>query len=212
MQLLDPQVVAYLAGLAPAEDPLLARMEAYAEQRGFPLVGRQAGRWLELLTRMIGGRRVLELGSGWGYSAFWFARGAGPAGQVIGTELDEHELRAHARLFQGHPLARRIHIHHGDSLQILAKLPGSFDVIFMDLHKEDYPRTLERVVPRIRPGGLLIADNVLWGGKVTHPAAQGDQSTRAVQRFNRLLHADPRLRAAILPADDGLAVAIRLEG
>ncbi len=205
--ILHPEVAAYLDSLTAAPDPLPLRMERKAKALGFPLVGRRAGRWLELLARMIGARRVLELGSGWGYSAYWLARGVGPEGQVLGTESDPRCIAEHRELFANHPLAGRIRLQQGEALATLRSLSGPYDMIFVDIEKEDYPRALELAVPRIRSGGLLVADNVLWGGKVTQPAAPDDVATRGVLRFNTLLHDDPRLEAAILPADDGLAVA-----
>jgi caffeoyl-CoA O-methyltransferase len=205
--ILHPEVSRYIEDLTPPPDALVERMERKAHQLGFPLVGRRAGRWLELLARMIGAREVLELGSGWGYSAYWLARGVGTEGRVLGTEGDPDRIADHHHLFDGHPLARRITIRQGEALSILQSEEGPFDLIFVDIEKEDYPRALELAVPRIRPGGLLVVDNVLWGGKVTRGAPPEDLATRGVQRFNERLHSDPRLEAAILPADDGLAVA-----
>lgn len=205
--ILHPQVARYLDELTTAPDPLVERMERWAHDRGFPLVGRRAGRWLDMLARMIGARRVMELGSGWGYSAYWLARGVGPEGQVWGTEGDPERIDDHRRLFEGHPLAERIRLLQGDALELLLAAEGPFDLIFVDIEKEDYPRALELAVPKLRPGGLLVADNVLWGGRVTEPPAHDDPATAGVRRFNALLHSDPRLEAAILPADDGLAVA-----
>lgn len=205
--IVHPEVDAYLDGLSGADDPVLDRMEAYAATRGFPLVGRGSGRWLELLTRMIGGRRVFEVGSGFGYSAFFFARAVGPSGVVVGTEKDAHELEAFRGFFDGHPLAVRIDLHLGSGLDVLSGMDGDFDVIFLDLGKGDYPAALAAAVPRLRTGGLLLADNVLWGGKVARAAT--DDDTRALQAFNHALFDDPRMAAAILPVGDGLAVGVR---
>lgn len=204
--LVHPEVQAYLASLDPPAEPLLDALEAYAHARGFPLVGRASGRWLELLSRTIGARRVLELGSGFGYSAYFFARAVGEGGEVLCTEKDAHELEAADRLWGDHPLRARLRWHLGSALDTLAALDGDFDVVFVDLAKRDYPAALDAAVPRLRHGGLLLADNVLWGGKVTRP---GDPDTEALRAFNRRLHADPRLDAAILPVGDGLAVARR---
>jgi caffeoyl-CoA O-methyltransferase len=204
---LHPDVATYLAALTAAPDPLVERMEQLARVAGFPLVGRQAGRWLELLARMVGARRVLELGSGWGYSAYWLARGVGPDGLVLGSEGDAGLVEQHRELFAGHPLRQRIQLQHGDALDILRDSTGVFDLIFVDIEKEDYLQALALAVPRLRSGGLLVADNVLWGGKVCREASPGDEATQSLRRFNERLHSDPRLEAAILPADDGLAVA-----
>lgn len=210
--IVHPEVRAYLASLPGADDPLLDRLESYGIQRGFPLVGRASGRWLELLTAMVGGRRVFEFGSGYGFSAFFFARAVGPQGRVYGAEKDPWELDAHRELYAGHPLAERISMVQGDAFEVLAGLEGDLDVVFLDLDKERYPLAFEVAVPRLRPGGLLLADNVLWGGKTARPAPEEDAATRALQRFNELAAADPRLRTAILPVGDGLSVSLRLDG
>ncbi len=212
IDLLHPELQRYLDELSPAPDPLLERMERIALARGFPLVGRQAGRWLELLTRMVGARRVLELGSGFGYSAAWLARGVGPDGVVLGCEHDPASIVEHRELFAGHPLAPRVRIEQGEALVLLERAVGRFDLVFLDIEKEDYPAALELAVPRIRPGGLLVADNALWGGLVCRPPGPGDAATAGLRRFNELLHRDPRLLAGLLPADDGLAVALVLGG
>jgi len=210
LQILHPEVERYVDGLGASEDALLDSLEALALERGFPLIGRSAGRWLRRLTRMIGGRRVFELGSGFGFSAWYFAQAVGPTGAVIGTEHDAHELIHFERLWAGHPLRSRGGLRQGDAISLLAETEGEFDVIFFDLHKIAYPEALEAAVPRLRKGGLLLADNVLWGGRVTQPAPPDDESTEALRRFNEAIHADPRLDAGILPTGDGLAVCLRV--
>lgn len=221
--ILDPQVRAYLelqgargdaaggGALDPSEQALHDRLQDLAVQRGFPLIGADAGRWLHLLTRMIGGRRVFELGSGFGYSAFWFARAVGPEGQVLGTEQDPWEHDHFDRLWADHPLRARVRLLAGDGIAALAATEGSFDVVFVDIHKRDYLAALHAAVPRLRVGGLLLADNVLWGGKVTRPAPADDQSgTDALRAYNDAIHADPRLVSLVLPTGDGLGVSLKL--
>lgn len=202
--ILHPEVSAYLERLAGADDPLISTLEDYARERHFPLVGRSSGRVLELLTRLVGGRRVFEFGSGYGFSAFFFARAVGEGGEVIGSEKDQHEVDAHARLYGDHPLRARIRIHQGDAFEIFDGLDGSFDVVFLDLHKQGYRTALEMAVPRVRPGGLILADNVLWGGKTSRVAL--DEATEALQAFNTAIFQDPRLNTSILAVGDGLAV------
>jgi predicted O-methyltransferase YrrM len=204
----DPRIQTYLAELAGADDPLLDEMEAHCIESGFPLIGRESGRWLELLTRSIGGRRVFELGSGFGYSAYFFARAVGEGGEVLGSEKDAHELERHQRFFAGHPLAPRIELRQGWAEDVLAGTEGLFDVIFMDIDKSGYPSGLEAAIPRLRVGGLILADNALWGGRVA--SGDRDASTEAIHRFNQMLHRDSRLQASILPAGDGLAVGLRV--
>ncbi len=206
---LNPDIKTYLAALRPTDDALLDKMERYGETRGFPLVGRESGYWLELLTTLINGRRVFEAGSGYGYSAFFFARAVGPEGNVICTEKDEWEKESFERLYKGHALRSRITYHQDGALEVLAAVNEPFDVAFIDVEKRDYVRLLEALIPKVRIGGLLLADNTLWGGKVASEAEPEDDSTRAVQAFNRRLFEDPRLQSAILPACDGLSVSVR---
>jgi caffeoyl-CoA O-methyltransferase len=206
--IVDPQVQAYLGTLHGEADPLLDALERHAKEQRFPLLGRESGHWIELLSRMIGARRVFEFGSGWGYSAHWFARAVGPEGAVHGAEKDAHELEAHAKLFAGHPHRKIIHIEHGDAAAIFASLPGDFDVVFIDMNKEGYLDALELAVPRVRVGGLILADNVLWGGRTARPAT--DAATEALQAYNRATARDSRLQTCILPSCDGLSVSLRV--
>jgi predicted O-methyltransferase YrrM len=205
-----PEIRAYLDTLVDTEDPILDVMETYASERNFPLVGRESGRWLELLARMIGARRVFEMGSGWGYSAFFFARAVGEGGEVHGSEKDSWELEAHRKLMSGHPLSSRIHLHQGDAFDVLDAMEGCFDVVFIDVDKQAYPEALERAVERLRVGGLVLVDNALWGGKVARAAAGDDPSTLALQQFNQRLVVDSRLGAGLLPIGDGLGVGLKL--
>jgi predicted O-methyltransferase YrrM len=210
LHILHPEVRSYIDGLLPPADPLLAALDAQAQDRDFPLIGRASGRVLELMSRTIGARRVFEFGSGFGYSAYFFAHAVGPEGEVIGSECDAHELQAHTRIYGGHPLRERIRIEHGDAMEIFAQQDGVFDCILIDIHKSGYPAAIQAAIPRVRPGGLIFVDNVLWGGKVARPAAAEDLSTQALQAAGRQLFSDPRIRTDILPIGDGLSVSLRL--
>ena len=128
---------------------------------------------------------------------------------MIGSEKDAHELVDHQRLFAGHPFASRIHIEQGGAFEIFDRQEGMFDAVLIDIDKANYPKALERAIPRVRPGGLILADNVLWGGKTARPAAAEDGSTAALQAFNRQLVTDPRIQTAILPCGDGLSVSMK---
>lgn len=203
--IVHPEVMGYLAELGRDEDPLVGALEAYAIERRFPLVGRASGRVLALLTRLIGGRRVFEFGSGFGFSAYYFASAVGEGGEVVGSERNAWEFEAFTRLYQGHPLAARIHIHPGDAFEIFDASPGLFDVVFLDLHKLGYPEALRRALPRVRPGGLILADNVLWGGRTAR--SEQDPDTVALSTYNRMIMEDARLESVILPVGDGLAVS-----
>lgn len=209
LDILNPSVGRYIAGLAFEGDPLVIRMAAFARERGFPWLGHDAARWLELLTAMIGGKRVFEFGSGFGYSAYFLARGAGPDGEVHGSEPNADILSAHGEIFAGHPYKSRITLHGTDGLSALASLPGTFDVVFIDHDKPVYADALEAAIERVRPGGLIIADNVLWSGRTTEDSGCDDPATNGLRRYNKLAHNDSRLKTAIIPIGDGLSVSMR---
>ena len=210
MNVVDPRLESYLESLLPPADPVQSAMEARARARGFPIVGPLVGPLLLLLTRLIAARRVLELGSGFGYSALWFARGLPDDGEVVLTEYDADDSdRARAFLTDA-GFAHKARFLVGDALELVDSVDGPFDIVFNDVDKEQYPRALEKALPKLRPGGLFITDNVLWLGRVVEedpPAA----STAGVLEFNRRIHADPRLEVAMVPLRDGLAVCRLVE-
>ena len=210
LHIVHPEVRTYIDGLFPPACPLLAALDEQAQAKDFPLIGHASGRVLELMSRAIGAKRVFEFGSGFGYSAYFFAHAVGPEGEVIGSECDAHELKAHARIYGEHPLGDRIRIAHGDAMEIFAKEDGLFDCILIDIHKSGYADAINAAIPRVRPGGFIFADNVLWGGKVARDAAEDDASTKALQDVGRQLFTDPRIRTDILPVGDGLSVSLRL--
>ncbi len=202
-----PRIERYLEGLETTRDTVLADMERQATEQDFPIVGPVVGRTLCLLARSIGARRILELGSGFGYSGYWFARALPEDGDLILTDTSSQRM-AQAREFFGRGGIRcRVRFDVGDGLEILDRLPGEFDVIFNDVHKEQYPKAYEKVLPRLRVGGYFICDNMLWGGRVvddvTHPSTQG------VLELTKLLFQSRDLYTAVLPVRDGLSVSLK---
>lgn len=211
MDITNTKIDAYLASLATLSDPVLREMERLAARRDFPIVGPQVGRLLEVLARAAGARRVLELGSGFGYSAYWFARAVGAAGLVVLTEGSE-ELAAAAGSFLARAgLARRVRIEVGNALEIAARERGPFDVVFNDIDKHDYPRVPDLAARLLRPGGLLVTDNVLWHGRVLTPRSR-DAATRGVREYTRLLSESTAFASAIVPLRDGVSVSVKLGG
>jgi predicted O-methyltransferase YrrM len=208
MPILTPEVGAYIDRLTGPTSSLAERLAAHAKQRGFPLIGETSGRWLELLTRAIGGKRVFEFGSGFGFSAHYFARAVGPGGEVVGSECDDHELEDFDRLFGTDPLRDRITIHHGSALDVFSNTTGTFDAVLIDIDKEQYIDALEAAIPRVRPGGLILADNVLWGGMTAQCNGPSDPATDVLKAFNERIASDPRLLTGILPSGDGLSVSL----
>lgn len=203
--IVEPRIEAYVDGLWTPPDPVLAAMEALAERRRFPIVGRHTGALLGLLTRCLGARRVLELGSGYGYSALWFARALPEGGKVVCSDLSADNRDLALGYFKAAGLESRVEFKVGNGLAIAREQAPGFDIVFNDIDKEDYPASVEVVIHLLRPGGLFITDNTLWRGKVAENGP-GDAITEAVRAFNRLVFSRPDLESIIFPIRDGITV------
>jgi caffeoyl-CoA O-methyltransferase len=198
----------YLYSLLPKRDAVLTEMEAYAADHDVPVVGPAVGRVLQQLAMMISARTVFELGSAIGYSTIWWAQSVGDGGRVVYTDGDKKNAERARGYFARAKVSNRITLHTGDALEFLSEQKQEFDVIFNDVDKEDYPRVLRLVAPRLRKGGLFITDNVLWSGRVAEKNA-ADADTKAILEFNRKLYESNDFYTTILPIRDGLAVAVR---
>lgn len=211
MDIVAPDVDRYLQELATPNHPVLREMELLAAEREFPIVGPQVGRLLHVLAVASRARRVLELGSGFGYSAFWFARAMGPEGHVVLTDASP-ERAAEARTFlERGGFAGRFQVEIGDAFESADRLGGTFDILFNDVDKERYGEVLDVALAVLRPGGLLICDNMLWYGTVLEENPP-EPSTRGVLELTRRLRAAPEFATAILPVRDGVSVSVRTSG
>lgn len=208
LDIVHPLISQYLADVTPDRDAIQQEMEAYAAENNFPIIGPLVGRLLFTLARAIGARRILELGSGFGYSAYWFAKGTGEDCRILCTEENPENIeKALAWLTRG-GVAQKVEFRNGDALDLLDNVEGTFDIILNDIHKQDYPRALALAVPKLRRGGLLITDNVLWSGRILDD--KPDEATAGILTFNRLVYAHPELFTTILPLRDGVALTIKL--
>jgi caffeoyl-CoA O-methyltransferase len=198
----------YLYSMLPKREPVLAEMEEYASAHNVPIVGPAVARVLQQLATMINARTVFELGSAIGYSTIWWAQVVGDQGRVIYTDGDSKNAERASSYFARAGVSNRITLHTGDALEFLSEQKQQFDIVFNDVDKEDYPRVLHLVAPRLRKGGLFITDNVLWSGRVAerNPA---DATTKAILQFNRKLYDATEFYTTILPIRDGLAVAVK---
>lgn len=201
-------LAAYLEDLLPDRDPLLQQMEAYAREHGVPIVGPRVGTLLTILTAAHHAERALELGTAIGYSGIWIARGLAPGGQLLTVEGREDVAEVARRNFQAAGLENRVEVAVGSAHDVLPTMEGEFDLIFNDIDKEGYPAILPLCKAVLRPGGLLVTDNVLWSGRVADPADRTD-STEAIREYNRLLAWDAEMEVVILPIRDGVSVALR---
>jgi caffeoyl-CoA O-methyltransferase len=209
VDIVNPQVEAYMRSLLDRyDDPVLLEMEDEAERRGFPAVGRIVGVTLEVLARSIGARRVFELGSGFGYSAYWFARAVGEDGEVHATENDPQNVGAGEAWLDRAGLGNRVVWHTGDALAAFEQVPGEFDVVFVDIDKSSYPDAWRAARERIRFGGLYVADNALGTGSTN--VLQDTEVAGFIREHNRLIAEDERFVSAIVPTREGDLVAIRI--
>ena len=209
MDIVDPRFDAYMASrLSRYDEPVLLDMEAEGERRGFPIVGRNVGVTLELLARSIGARRVMELGSGFGYSAYWFARAVGPGGEVYCTDGDPANGDAGRAYLDRVGLGDRVTYHVGDALESFSGIEDAFDVVFCDIDKPGYPDAWRAASERIRVGGLYLCDNTLGYGRgtVLDPDEEG---AKAIREHNRLIAEDLHFISTIIPTREGVLAALR---
>jgi caffeoyl-CoA O-methyltransferase len=203
-KILNSSVEKYLDHLLPKRDAVLADMERYAKKHDVPIIGPACGRLLYLLAQTSGSRRIFEMGSAIGYSTIWFARAAGSGAEIYYTDGDPKNAERAKENFRRAGVEDRIHILVGDALAHFDETEGEFDLILIDINKHEYPAALQKAVPRLKSGGLLITDNVLWSGRVT--AKSKDVRTRAIQQFNQMIYSSKDLFPVIVPLRDGVAV------
>jgi predicted O-methyltransferase YrrM len=209
MQIVDPRFDAYMRSrLDRFDEPVLVEMEAEATDRGFPIVGRNVGVTLEVVARAIGARRIVELGSGFGYSGYWHARAVGGDGELHLTDGDPDNARAAETYLMRAGLWEPVTFHVGDAVTTLGSLEGDFDVVFCDIDKDGYPDAWRAARERIRPGGLYVCDNVLSYGLGN--VVEGGGAAEAVKEHNAMIAGDDRYLSTIVPTREGVIVAIRL--
>jgi caffeoyl-CoA O-methyltransferase len=214
MDITNPAVDNYIRGLLALHDePVLLEMEAEGKEKGFPIVGRMVGVVLEILARSIGARKVFELGSGYGYSGYWFSRAVGSDGELHLTDGDpENEKKAEDYLSRA-GLRDPVTFHVGDAVTSLNATEGQFDIVYCDIDKHGYPEAWRAARDRIRPGGFWICDNTLWSGRVAEGFAEVDprpEWTAGIKEVNESVASDPDYLSTILPIRDGDTVALRL--
>jgi caffeoyl-CoA O-methyltransferase len=207
-RILDSKIEAYMDSLLPKRDPVLTSMERYAQQHDVPIIGPACGRLLYLMAQISGAKRIFEMGSAIGYSTVWFAQAVGSGSEVYYTDGDPANAALARKNFERAGVQDRVRVLTGNALDLIDTVAGEFDLILIDINKDQYPAALQKAVPRLRSGGLLITDNVLWSGHVTKPAK--DANTRAIQQFNKQTYASKDLFPVIVPLRDGVTVCRKI--
>ena len=205
----DP-IGSYVSALFAPEDETLLALREEADRTGLPPIAISAdtGRLLQVLLRAIGARRVLEVGTLGGYSAIWMARALPADGHLLSLEMDDRHVAFARRYIERAGVETLVDVRVGRALDVLPSLDGErFDAVFLDADKAPLPTYLEWALRLVRRGGLIIADNALWGGRVYDPSVD-DEATRGVREFNRRFASDPRITGIIVPTHDGVAVGV----
>lgn len=198
----------YLTSLVPPRPPEMQEMEAYASRTNFPIIGPAAGYFCYQIARLIGARSVFEMGSGYGYSTAWFARavqenGGGVVHHVVWDQKLSEQARLHLSRLGFDAL---IQYHVAEAVETLSRLPGPFDLIFNDINKESYPASLPVIQEKLRPGGVLIVDNLLWSGRIFDKNDQS-KATEGIRQFTQALTTDPGWVVSLVPIRDGILLA-----
>ncbi len=204
-----PEIEAWLLAQQRKADPIEAAMRTAGEDRGFPIVGPLVGGLLDVLTRTSGAVRVFEMGSGFGYSTWWFARAVGPSGSVVHTDGDQ-ALSDEARDWLTRAgMADRCGFVVGDALAALRDDDSVYDIVFIDVDKEQYPAAWKIARSKVGRGGLIITDNTLWSGRVAK-RSERDPATAGVRAYVKAALHDAQFATTIIPLRDGVAVSVRL--
>jgi len=206
--LLHPELSRYLDGLVPPRPPEMMTMEAEAERTSFPIIGPAAGYFCYLITRLIGARSVFELGSGFGYSTAWFARalrenGGGTVYHTVWDEKLSRRARAHIASLG---LSDLVTFRVGEAVAALRETEGPFDLVFNDIEKDGYVASLPVIKSRMRSGGVLIVDNLLWSGRI-FDVSDRSPNTEGIREFTQRVTSDPEWVASVVPIRDGLLIA-----
>ena len=211
MEFISPELLAYCEAHTQAEDPLLLKITRETQAKVLlprMLSGHLQGKTLEFFAKMMQPSAILEIGTFTGYSAICLARGLAPGGKLLTLDIND-ELETMVRVFfEESGLASQIDYRLGNARELLPDISGPFDLIFIDADKYYYSTYYELVIDKLRPGGILMADNVLWSGKILVQEGQKiDKDTQALLDFNRQLAQDPRIETLLLPIRDGILLA-----
>ncbi|HEX6904514.1 MAG TPA: O-methyltransferase [Thermoanaerobaculia bacterium] len=211
--ILHPEQESYLERLLPPRDPLLREMEDLAARDDVPISDPEVGRLLAILARATGARLIVEIGTAIGYGALCLARGA-PEAHVVTIDTDPERLATARGFLERAGVADRVELVQGAALEVLPHLQGPVDLAYVDAVKTEYRRYLDLLVPKLRVGGMVVLDNLLWKGHVAAPPEEedeDDQNADALRAFNAYLMMYPQLQALVLPLGDGVGIATKIK-
>ena len=198
----------YLLGVLPARDDLVSRMEQYGLERGFPFVGPLAANLLVMLAQSINAKRIIDLGSGFGFSAIHMARVIPDDGVIYCVDDNEENRDTAMKYLEEAGVAHKIKYHLGDALDLFNQVKTDVDMLFCDIDKEQYPEAFKLGWPRIRKGGYFVADNMLWHGRVLTDEDQ-QASTKGIRELTKLVYSTPNAQTVVVPIRDGLSVTLK---
>ena len=195
--------------LGDFEDPVLRQMEELGDRLGFPIIGPLVGGVIYQITRLCGAKSVFELGSGFGYSTYWFAKALPENGIVHHTDMDKENIDQAKKFLALGRLAHKVRFHQGDAIKSLIQTGGKYDVMFCDIDKNQYPHVYPLVRKHLKKNGVLIVDNMLWSGRVVRPG--GTAETKGIKKLTKLLYEDKDFFTTLLPLRDGVTISCRLK-
>lgn len=224
------EIARFVRAIGPTPDETLREMDEYAAEEGFPNVGPEVGGVLSFLARAVDAERVFEFGSGYGYSAYWFARGLSEDGTIVLTEVDADELEMAREYMQRGGFDEIAEYEHGDALETIEEYDGPFDVVLLDHQKHRYADAFEAVRSKVPVGGVVVADNAMTAGSIRFDdlleivadgstgteesdemAVETNEATRGIARYLEGVRADPAFETVALPLGEGIAVSYRIE-
>jgi predicted O-methyltransferase YrrM len=206
VKITDPTIDEYLMSLSKEDDKQLLEMEEFAREKHFPIVDRLVGRLLFILTKLKNPKLIVELGSGFGYSAYWFAK-ALSQGKVVLTDYEEKNLQVARKTFKRAGLLDKIELRAGDGREIAKEYSG-IDILFIDIEKYQYLEAIKILLPNLNRHALIIADNSLWYGRVLEEAA--DKETAGIKKFNEFMFTNKDFFTTIIPLRDGVLLSYKV--
>ncbi|NOY35972.1 MAG: methyltransferase [Chlorobi bacterium] len=206
---LNPKIEKYIEAFSSPEDPLLAELNRYTHQHTVNpqmITGHPQGMFLEIISRLIAPQQILEIGTFTGYGTICLSKGLLPGGRILTIEKNDEMAPTIRTSFKKAGISSFTQLMFGDALKLIPTLKRHFNLVFIDAEKAEYPEYYRLVINKLRPGGIILADNTLWNGKVAEPDAEKDPAARGISVFNKMAREDDRVSVVILPVRDGISL------